>query len=377
MAPTEGDLRGATHGLAGTLHGTPLVSLSGVSALIPGARIVAKAEHLSPGGSVKDRPALSIILDAERRGILQPGGHIVEATGGNTGISLALLGLARGYKCHIVMNNTIAAEKLQLMELFGAEVILVDPAPFSSDAHYFKVGQRLAESNGWFFSNQFENPANYSSHETTTGPEIWAQSGGVDAFTCAAGTGGTLAGVSRALHSKSGGRAKSFLAEIPGGVLRSYLLEGTLDPLEGSAAGMEGIGIDRVTLNFRHAKLSGVLTVDAPDAIRMAYYILRTEGIWVGMSAAVNVLAACRVARHLVSNGARKGNPAVPVTVATILCDAGERGKSKIWDREWVAREFGKDFEVNVTDDQMRRIVGNGDVREFGKVWSEEGVSKL
>lgn len=217
MSSAAPPARPATIGLEQTIGSTPLIRLKCLDSILPGAAVLAKAEHLSPGGSVKDRPSLAMVLDAEAKGLLSPPGsgkpgsdHIVESTGGNTGIGLALVALARGYKVTIVMNNTIAVEKQNLMRTFGCELLLVDPAPFSSPLHYYHIGKKLAEEKGWFYANQFENLANMKAHFETTGREIWEQAGGVDAFVCAAGTGGTIAGISRRLK-KYDEKVKVFL----------------------------------------------------------------------------------------------------------------------------------------------------------------------
>jgi cysteine synthase A len=364
--------RPATLGLAGTIGATPLIQLNSLANICPGARVLAKAEQLSPGGSVKDRVALAMILDAEAKGLL--GGHsgvnhIVESTGGNTGIGLALVCLARGYKVTIVMNNTIAVEKQNLMKTFGAELLLVDPKPFSSELHYYHIGKKIAEDHGWFYCNQFENLANSKAHYETTGPEIWAQSGGLDAFVCAAGTGGTISGISRRLKEFSKD-VKVFLIDLPSGVLHSYLTTHHLTPLEGNAAGLEGIGIDRITDNFRLSKIDGVMKSQAQQAVRMAWWLLKHEGVFVGGSAAFNALAAAKVARYLAKKQGRKGKE---VSVATILCDSGDRSISKIYSKDWLAREFGADFDPVVDEKEMIRMIDEEvDLMALPKTWTEE-----
>ncbi|KAI9011644.1 cysteine synthase A [Hyaloraphidium curvatum] len=365
--------RPATAGLAETIAQTPLIHLTSLSALVPNARILGKAEFLSPGGSVKDRPALSMVLDAERKGLLSCK-HIVESTGGNTGIGLALVALSRGYSTTIVMNRTIAVEKQNLLRTFGADLILVDPAPFTSPDHYYHVGKRIAEENGWFFANQFENHANMKAHYETTGPEIWEQAGRkLDGFVAASGTGGTIAGISRRLKEYDP-NVKVFLMDMPSGMLYSYLTTGTLEPLPGNGAGLEGIGIDRLTDNFRLAKIDGVVKSQAQQAIRMAWWLLRKEGIFVGASAAFNVLAACKVACHL----ATKGGAGTEMSIATILCDSGDRAISKIYSRDWLDKEFGADFKPDIGPEEMRRMIDEEvDLEELPAMWTEEDVVKL
>ncbi|KXS20227.1 cysteine synthase [Gonapodya prolifera JEL478] len=332
------DILDVCDGLAGSVGHTPLIELKSLSR-ITGARILAKAEFLSPGGSVKDRPALAMVLKAEERGDLSAGSTIVEATGGNTGIGLALVARARGYKFICVMNRTISIEKQQLLRTFGAELVLTDPCPFTDQNHYYHVAQRIAQSTpGAWYSNQFENLDNSSAHFDTTGPEIWTQTRGeVSAFVAAAGTGGTIAGVSDALKQRNQ-EIECWLIDMPGGVLFEYLKSGTFKPLPGPAAGLEGIGIDRLTANFKRAAplLTGALSATALDAIDMAYYVLSHEGLFIGSSAAFNLVGACRVARDLV---ARRGPNAEgrPPVVVTILCDSGDRYVSKIYNENWLA----------------------------------------
>ncbi|TPX30650.1 hypothetical protein SmJEL517_g05832 [Synchytrium microbalum] len=317
-------------GLPGTIGRTPLIELKSLTELC-GVRIFGKAEFLSPGGSVKDRAALRIITDAESSGKLKPAGTLVEGTGGNTGVALALIARSRGYKCIICMTRTISLEKRALLHTFGAQVVLTEPVPFTNPQHYYHVAASIASKTpGAFFCNQFENLSNYATHYEGTGPEMYVQSGReIDGFICAAGTGGTLAGVSLYLKGQDP-RIKCFLMDPPTSHLYHYVRTGELRPLEGSDAGLEGIGIDRVTENFKKAKLDGALTGTAREAIEMAYYILKHEGLFLGTSACFNLVGACKLALLLKKSGA------APRAIATILCDSGDRYLSKIYSGEWL-----------------------------------------
>lgn len=254
---------------------TPLLELTSLSKAT-GCRILAKAEHLNPGGSVKDRAALRIITEAEAEGRLLPGGTIVEGTGGNTGVAMALIAASRGYNAVFTMPDNTSREKVELMEAFGARAIVCPVLPFSAPEHYYHVAQRLAERTpGAVWGNQFEGRANMAAHYTTTGPEIWQQAGGrVDAIALAAGTGGTIGGLSTFLREMNP-RLRVFLIDPPGSCLANYVNTGALTPSTGSTL-VEGIGIGRLTSNFKAAlPIDRAFVGSDQEAIDMAYHLLR------------------------------------------------------------------------------------------------------
>jgi cysteine synthase A len=312
-------------GFAGAVGNTPLVRLRGVSEET-GCEILGKAEFMNPGGSVKDRAALAIVQDAEKRGTLSAGGTVVEGTAGNTGIGLAHVCNARGYRCVIVMPDNQSPEKYRLLETLGAEVHPVPTVPYSNPNQYQKVAQRLAASlPNAIWSNRFDNTANRDAHAHTTGPEIWAQTQGrVDAFVAATGTGGTLAGVATYLKSQRR-EIRCVLADPPGSSLYEYVSSGTLKAT-GSGSITEGIGIGRVTANLAGAPIDAALHVEDGETVACVYRLLREEGLFLGSTSGINVAAAVRVARQL-----GPGH-----TVVTVLCDGGARYQSRLFNREWL-----------------------------------------
>jgi cysteine synthase len=309
-------------GFLGTVGNTPLIRIASLSRST-GCEILGKAEFLNPGGSVKDRAALAIVEDAERTGALKPGGTIAEGTAGNTGIGFAHVARARGYACLIVMPNNLAPEKVDLLRALGAELVLVPAAPFASAENYYHVARRLAEERGAFWGNQFENPANYLAHYAHTGPEIIRQAPAIDAFVCAAGTGGTLGGVSKALKEVRP-EIQTYLVDCEGSSLYPYVTAGTLE-VEGSSI-MEGIGIRRITHNFAQAQLDGAFLALDREAVAMAQQLLREDGLFLGGSAALNCVGAVKLAAKL---GPGK-------TIVTILCDGGGRYQSKLYNEAWL-----------------------------------------
>jgi cysteine synthase A len=315
----------ATDGFAGSIGNTPLIRLPKLSAAI-GREIFGKAEFLNPGGSVKDRAALGIIEDFERRGLLQPGGTVVEGTAGNTGIGLTLVGNARGYRSVIVMPDDQAPEKYAALRTYGAELHVVEAVPFANDANYYHTARRMAEAiPGAVWANQFENTANRAAHERTTGPEIIAQTGGrIDAFVAAAGTGGTIAGTGRALKAHDAS-IRVVLCDPYGSALYNYIKHGELTAEGDSNA--EGIGIKRIVANFAGAPVDDAIRVDDHAMVAMAHWLVREEGLFIGGSAALNVAGAARYARSLPA-GSR---------VVTILCDGGDRYRSRLYNPEWLA----------------------------------------
>lgn len=285
-----------------------------------GCDILGKAEFMNPGGSVKDRAGLAIIQDAERRGVLKPGGTVVEGTAGNTGIGLTLVGNARGYRTVIVMPETQSREKIDFLHMIGADLRLVPAKPFRDPGNYVHVSQRLAAEVGAVWANQFDNLANREGHRATTGPEIWAQTGGaVDAFTCACGTGGTLAGVSLALKAQKPG-VRIVLADPEGSALHGWVKSNDLT-VEGSSI-TEGIGQSRVPANLEGVAIDDAVRIPDAEALDCIFDVLIHEGLSVGTSSGINIAAAIRVARAL-----GPGH-----TVVTILCDGGARYASKLFD---------------------------------------------
>ncbi|KAI0406717.1 tryptophan synthase beta subunit-like PLP-dependent enzyme [Xylaria palmicola] len=289
---------------------------------------------MNPGGSIKDRAALYVVKDAEERGLLRPGGTVVEGTAGNTGIGLAHVCRARGYRLVIYMPDTQSQGKVDLLRLLGAEVYPVPAVAFADPANYNHQARRhaerlRAETGNAVWTDQFDNTANRRAHVETTGPEIWAQTAGaVDAFTCATGTAGTLAGITRYLKDASGGRVQCFLADPPGSVLHSYIQSGgRLVERTGSSI-TEGIGQGRVTGNLAPdlALLDGSLHVSDDKSIAMVYRCLDEEGLYLGASSALNVVAAQEVAERL-----GPGH-----TVVTVLCDGAYRYADRLFSRTWL-----------------------------------------
>lgn len=308
---------------------TPLIKLKRVSEET-GCTILGKAEFLNPGQSVKDRAALGIVRDAEQSGELKPGGTIVEGTAGNTGIGLAMVGRALGYKVVIVMPRTQSMEKKNAVRLLGAELIEVDAVPYSNPNHYARYSGRLAEElaasepNGAIWANQFDNVANRQAHHATTGPEIWEQTNGdVDGFICAVGSGGTLAGVASALKEKRS-TISIGLADPGGAALYEYYKTGELKS-EGTSI-TEGIGQGRVTKNLEDLKIDFPYRCSDADALEILYNLVLEEGLCLGGSSGINIAGAVKLARDL-----GPGH-----TIVTILCDYGNRYQSKLFNPEFL-----------------------------------------
>jgi len=320
-------------GFIGAIGNTPLIRLRKASALT-GCNILAKAEFLNPGGSVKDRAALYMILDAERRGVLRPGGTVVEGTAGNTGIGLCLVANARGYRTVIVIPATQSQEKKDLLRLYGADLREVAAAPFKDPGNYVHVAARLAEElaarqgEGVLYANQWENLANREAHFDSTGPEIWRQAGGqVDGFTCAIGTGGTLAGTAMYLKAQNP-RVRIAAADPMGAAMYNWFTHGRLESSGSSIT--EGIGLGRVTANVDGAPVDVAYPIPDEEALPLVFQLLREEGLCVGGSSGINVAGAIRLAREL-----GPGH-----TVVTILCDGGSRYQSKLFNPAFL-REKG------------------------------------
>ena len=311
-------------GFIGTIGQTPLIELRAASKAT-GCHILGKAEFLNPGGSVKDRAAWAIVKDAEEKGLLKPGGAIVEGTAGNTGIGLALVGCARGYRTVIVIPDTQSQEKKDMLRLCGAELHEVPAVPYKDPNNYVHVSRRLAEElaekepNGAIWANQFDNVANRQGHFETTGPEIWDQTDGqVDGFVCAVGTGGTLAGTGMALKQRSDA-VRIAVADPGGSAIYGYYAHGELKA-EGTSI-TEGIGQGRITKNLEDAPIDLAYRIPDEEALPIVFDLLEHEGLVLGGSSGINVAGAIRLAREL---GPGK-------TVVTILCDGGTRYQSKLF----------------------------------------------
>ncbi|MDZ8138464.1 MAG: cysteine synthase A [Nostoc sp. DedQUE04] len=313
------------NGFVGAVGNTPLIRLNSFSEET-GCEILAKAEFLNPGGSVKDRAALYIIEDAEKKGLLKPGGTVVEGTAGNTGIGLAHICNAKGYKCLIIIPDTQSQEKIDALTALGAEVRPVPAVPYKDPNNYVKLSGRVAaELENAIWANQFDNLANRLAHYETTGPEIWTQTDGkIDAWTTATGTGGTYAGV--ALYLKEQNPAiKCVVADPLGSGLYSYVKTGEIK-IEGNSI-TEGIGNGRVTANMEGAPADDAIQIDDQEALRVVYQLLRKDGLLMGGSTGINVAAAVALAKQL-----GPGH-----TIVTILCDSGSRYQSRIFNPEWLA----------------------------------------
>jgi cysteine synthase A len=315
------------------IGGTPLIRLNRASEAT-GCEILGKAEFMNPGQSVKDRAALYIIRDAEKRGLLRPGGRIVEGTAGNTGIGLAMVGQALGYRTTIVIPRTQSQEKKDAIRLLGAELVEVDAVPYSNPDNYVRFSGRLAEEfnqtepNGAIWANQFDNVANRQAHVETTGPEIWEQTEGrIDGFICAVGSGGTLAGVAEALRSRRSD-IRIGLADPMGASLYHWYAHGELKA-EGTSIS-EGIGQGRITANLEGLSVDKPYQVSDEEMLRVIYDLATHEGLIMGGSTGINVAGAIRLAEDL-----GPGH-----TIVTILCDQGARYQSKIYNPAFL-RERG------------------------------------
>ena len=311
-------------GFVGSIGNTPLLRLKKASEET-GCEILAKAEFLNPGGSIKDRAALAIIKDAEAKGLLKPGGVIVEGTAGNTGIGIALVGRALGYRSVIVMPETQSQEKKDMLRLCGADLRLVPAVPYKNPDNYVHYSRRLAEElaktepNGAIWANQFDNVANRQGHYETTGQEIWNQTDGkLDGFICAVGTGGTLGGISMALKEKNKD-INIGIADPMGAALFNYYKNGELKA-EGSSI-TEGIGQGRVTANLEDVIIDTPFQIPDEEAVNVVFDLLKHEGLIVGGSSGVNVAGAIRLAKEM-GPGKR---------IVTILCDIGTRYQSKLF----------------------------------------------
>jgi len=317
------------NGFVDAIGNTPLIRLRKASEMT-GCEILGKAEFMNPGGSVKDRPALFMVLDAEKKGLLKKGGTIVEGTAGNTGIGIALVANARGYRSVIVIPETQSQEKKDYLRLIGAELREVPAVPYANPNNYVKVSGRLAEEiaksdpNGAIWANQFDNVANRQAHIETTAPEIFRQTAGkIDGFICAVGSGGTLAGTAMGLRSLKPS-IKIGLADPHGAALHSYFTTGELKSEGGSIT--EGIGQGRITANLEGLKVDHAYRIADAEAVQIVFDLLLEEGLFLGASSGINVAGAIALAKTL-----GPGH-----TIVTILCDGGARYASKLYNPEFL-----------------------------------------
>ena len=312
------------NGFVATVGHTPLIRLNSFSDET-GCEILGKAEFLNPGGSVKDRAALYIINDAEARGHLKPGGTVVEGTAGNTGIGLAHICNAKGYKCLIIIPDTQSQEKMDVLRTLGAEVRPVPAVPYRDPNNYVKLSGRVAEElDNAIWANQFDNLANRLAHYETTGPEIWAQTdGNIDAWVAATGTGGTYAGVAMYLKDQNPA-VQTVVADPMGSGLYSYIKTGEIAPTGSSIT--EGIGNSRITANMEGAPIDDAIQIDDQECLRVVYQLLHRDGLFMGGSVGINVAAAVALAKQM-----GPGH-----TIVTVLCDSGSRYQSRLYNPDWL-----------------------------------------
>ncbi len=309
--------------LAAAIGNTPLIRLRRASEAT-GCNILGKAEFMNPGGSVKDRAGLAIITDAEERGVLKPGATIIEGTAGNTGIGLTLVGAAKGYRTKIVIPDNQSPAKVDLLRALGAEVLVVPEKPYKDPGNYNKVAQRLAQENGYFWANQFDNTANRRIHYHTTGPEIWDQTGGrVSAFVSAVGTGGTLAGTGTYLKGRNPQLAV-VCADPYGAAMWSWFKNQNLETNDGDSFA-EGIGQGRVTKNLEGLEVDEAYRIEDQAAFTIVQQLRREEGLFLGLSSGINLAGAVR---HAQKRGPGR-------TIVTILCDSGHKYISRLYNPEW------------------------------------------
>jgi cysteine synthase A len=312
------------HGVEHHVGQTPLIRLRRLSELT-GCEILGKAEFMNPGGSVKDRAALGIIAEAEAAGHLKPGDTIIEGTAGNTGIGLAVIGHAKGYRIAIVIAENQSPEKITLLRTLGAEVIIVPEKPYRDPGNYIRVSQRLAEEKGWFWANQFDNTASRLAHYRTTGPEIWKQTNGkVTAFVSAVGSGGTLAGTGMFLKERNP-KIAVVCADPYGAAMWSWFTNGNTDTSDGDSFA-EGIGQMRVTKNLEGVTVDRAYRIPDQDAVTIVYQMLREEGLFLGLSSGINLAGAVRLA-------CERGSGQM---IVTLLCDSGLKYQSKLFNPAWL-----------------------------------------
>jgi cysteine synthase A len=312
------------NGFVAAIGNTPLIRLNSFSEET-GCEILGKAEFMNPGGSVKDRAALYIIQDAEEKGLLKPGGTVVEGTAGNTGIGLAHICNAKGYRCLIIIPETQSQEKIDLLRTLGAEVRTVPAVPYRDPGNYVRVSGRLAaEMENAIWANQFDNLANRQAHYETTAPEIWHQTDGkIDAWVTATGTGGTYAGVALFFKEKNPA-IHCVVADPMGSGLYSYVKTGEIQSSGNSIT--EGIGNSRITANMEGVPADDAIQIDDPEALRVIYQLLHKDGLFMGGSVGINVGAAVKLAKVM-----GPGH-----TIVTVLCDGGTRYQSRLYNRAWL-----------------------------------------
>ena len=319
-----------------TIGNTDLVKIQSLSKLT-GCDILLKCEHQNPGGSIKDRAALQIVTDAINSGKLKPGMTIVEGTAGNTGIGLALVAKALGFNMIVVMPKGQTPEKERLIELHGAELVLVDPCPFANPNHFYHTAKRIAEENeNYWWADQFENTSNYQAHYQNTAPEIWEQTDGkIDAFVSVCGTGGTIGGNSKYLAEKNP-NILNWLVDPDGSGIHNYLKTGEYVASEGSSF-TEGIAIMRLVENFKAAKIHRSVNLPDKDLVAISRFVRDQDGIVLGSSSALNVAGALFAAAKM---GEDK-------RIVTFSCDLGERSYSKLWSSDFLA---SKNIDAQVTN---------------------------
>lgn len=314
-----------SRGLLQLIGNTPMMKVQSLSAMT-GSEIFMKCENLNPGGTIKDRPALNMVIEAIVRGTLKPGMTIVEGTAGNTGIGLALVGQALGHKVIVVMPKGMAQEKHKVLKLYGAEIVETEAVAYSDDRHFFKVGKKIGQSSpDYWWANQFDNPDNYLSHYHETAPEMYAQMDGkIDAVVVAAGSGGTAAGVSKFMKEKNH-NIKIIMPDPVGSGICNFFHKGDFDS-DGRYTMTEGVGITRMVDNFKHIKQDSCYTIDDQKLAHLAMFLRKEEGLVMGMSSMLNLAGAF--------NTALKYGPGQ--RICAFLCDGGERAISKMYNPEFL-----------------------------------------
>ncbi len=315
----------SSRGILSLVGNTPLLKVQSLSE-ITGCEIYVKCENFNPGGTIKDRAALNMVVEAINEGTLKPGMTIVEGTAGNTGIGLAMVGQVLGYKVKVVMPKGQDASKLKQLALYGAETLETEVVPYTDDNHFFKVGKKIGQSDpNFWWANQFDNLHNFDAHYKFTAPEIYSQmKGEVDYFVSAAGTGGTIAGVSSYLKQMNP-KTKVYMADPHGSGLRNYFHTKEFK-IEGQYSMTEGVGITRLVENFKKAKIDDAFTFHDQSLVSLAYYIKQHEGLVMGMSSMLNLAGAFRTAVH-----APKGS-----RIVTFMCDGGDRAMTKMYNPEFL-----------------------------------------
>ncbi len=315
-------------GLLQVIGNTPMIRIQSLSQ-IAGTDIFMKCEHLNPGGTIKDRPALHMVVEAIAKGILKPGMKIVEGTAGNTGIGLALVGQALGHKVIVVMPKGMAIEKHKVLNLYGAEIVETDAVPYSDERHFFKVGRQIGQSDpNYWWANQFDNPDNYLSHYLTSAPEMYEQmEGKIDAVVVASGSGGTAAGVSKYMKEKNP-KIQIVVPDPVGSGIVNYFNHGNFDS-DGKYTMTEGVGITRLVENYKHIHQDRCYTIDDQKLTQLAMFVREKEGLVMGMSSMLNLAGAFSTALRM-GKGKR---------VVTFMCDGGERAMSKMYNPEFLVEK--------------------------------------